>query len=101
MTFAPGRSEGCPKRFQLTLKIVSGFPAGLRREFKHIVLFEIENPQVELGRSLGESLMIDHAVSAIRDPGIRVNLCHSSRQLWKRRHSDREAATLRGGEVSD
>ena len=67
MTLAPGRSEGCSKRFQLTLKLASGFSARLRCEFKHIVLLEIEYPQVELRRSLRESLMIDHAVSAIRD----------------------------------
>src|SRR5947209_10806759 len=77
MTFAPGWSEGCSERFQLTLKIASRFPAGLRCEFKNIVLVEIENPQVELCRSLRESLMIDHAVSAIHDPMIRVNLCNS------------------------
>src|SRR5438105_12888922 len=94
MTFTPGRSEGCSERFQLTLKIASGFPAGLRCEFKNIVLLEIENPQVELCRSLCESLMIDHAVGAIHYPRIRVNLSNSNRQLGKRRYSDRDAATL-------
>ena len=74
VTFAPGWSEGCSERFQLTLKIASGFPSGLRCKFKDIPLLEIENTQVELCRSLRESLMIDHAVSAIRDPSTRVNL---------------------------
>src|SRR5712691_11138322 len=101
LTFAPGWSEGCSERFQLTLKIASGFPAGLRCEFKNIVLLEIENPQVELCRSLRESLMIDHAVSAIHDPSIRVNLCNSGRQVGKRRYSDRDAATLCRCEFSD
>src|SRR6266852_4507086 len=94
MTFAPGWSEGCSERFQLTLEIASGFPAGLRCELENIVLLEIENPQVELCRSLRESLMIDHAVSAIHDPSIRVNLCNGSRQVGKRSYSDRDAATL-------
>ena len=94
MTLAPWWSEGCSERFQLTLKIASGFPSGLRCEFKNIVLLEIENTQVELCRSLRESLMIDHAVGAIRDPGTRVSLCNTSRQVGKRRYSDRDAATL-------
>src|SRR6185295_57503 len=94
MTFAPGWSEGCSERFQLTLKIASCFPSGLRREFKNPVLLEIENSQVEFYRSLRESLMIDHAVSAIRDPGTRVNLCNRSGQLGKRGYSDRDASTL-------
>src|SRR5207237_4763148 len=94
MTFAPWWSECCSDRFQLTFKISSGFSAGARCKFKNIVLLEIGNPQVELCRSLRESLMIDHAVSAIRDPRIRVNFCNSSRQVGKRRHSDRDAATL-------
>src|SRR5438128_11894667 len=101
MTFAPGRSDGCSERFQLTLKIASGFPAGLRCEFKNIFLLEIENPQVELCRSLRESLMIDHAVRAIRDPSTGVNLCNSRRQVGKRRCSDRDAATLCRCEFSD
>src|SRR2546428_12142841 len=92
MTFAPGRSEGCSERFQMTLKIASGFPAGLRCECKNIVFLEIENPQVELCRSLRESLMIDHAVGAIHDPSIRVNLCNRRRQVEKQRNSDRDAA---------
>src|SRR5437667_12802238 len=101
MTFAPGWSEACSERFQMTLKIASGFRAGLRCEFKNIVLLEIENPQVELRRRLRESLMVDHAVSAIHDPSIRVNLCHSSRQVGKRRYSDRDAATLCRGQFFD
>src|SRR4029077_5916804 len=101
MTFAPGRSEGCSERFQLTLKIASGFPAGLRGELKNIVFLEIENRQVQLCRSLRESLMIDHAVGTIHDPGIRVNLCNSCRQVGKRRYSDRDAATLCGCEFSN
>src|SRR6185295_1461582 len=91
MTFAPGWSNGCSERFQLTLEIASSFTSGLRREFKNIVLLEIEDSQVELRRSLRKSLMIDHPVRAIRDPGTRVNLCNSSRQLGKRRHSDCDA----------
>ena len=55
LAFAPGRSEGCSERFQLTFKLASGFPAGLRREFKNIVFLEIEDHQVELCRSLRES----------------------------------------------
>ncbi len=101
MTFVPGWSEGCSERFQLTLKIASGFAAGLRCESKNIVFLEIENPQVELCRSLRESLMIDHAVSAIHDPSIRVNLRNSSRQVGKRSYSDRDAATLCRCEFSD
>ena len=101
MTFAPGWSEGCSDRFQLTLKVASGLPAGLRCEFKNIVLLEIENPQVELSRSLRESLVIDHAVSAIHDPSIRVNLCNGSRQVGKRRYSNGDAATLCGREPCD
>src|SRR5213593_303227 len=101
MTFAPGWSEGCSERRQLTLKIASGFAAGLRCECKNIVFLEIENPQVELCRSLRESLMIDHAVSAIHDPGIRVNLCNRRRQVGKRRYSDRDAATPCRCEFSD
>lgn len=101
MTFAPGWSEGCSKRFQLTLKIASGFPSGLRCEFKNIALLEIENPQVELCGSLRESLMIDHAVSAIHDPGIRVNLCNGSREVGKWGYSDRDAETLCRSEFSD
>lgn len=101
MAFAPGWSEGCSERFQLTLEIASGFPARLRCEFKNLVLLEIENPQVELCRSLRERLMIDHAVSAIRDPSIRVNLCNSSRKVGKRGYSDRDAATLCRCEFSD
>src|SRR5207248_8094231 len=100
MAFAPGSSERCSERFQMALKIASGFPAGLRRELKNIVLLEIEVPQVELCRRLGESLMVNHAVSAIHDPSIRVNLC-SSRQVGKRRYSDRDAATLCRGQFSD
>ena len=101
MTFAPGSSEGCSERFQMTLKIASGFPAGLCCELKNIVLLEIENPQVELCCRLRESLMVDHAVSAIHDPSIRVNLCNSSRQVGKRRYSDRDAATLCRGQFFD
>ena len=101
VTFAPGWSEGCSERFQLVLKIASGFPSGLRCEFKNIAFLEIEYPKVELCRSLCESLMIDHAVSAIRDPGIRVNLCHSGRQVGKRGYSDRNAATLCRRQFSD
>ena len=58
MTFAPGRSESRSQSFQLTLEIASGFPAGLRCEFKNIVLLEIENPQVELCRGLRESFQV-------------------------------------------
>src|SRR6266850_371762 len=101
MTFAPGWSQGCSERFQLTLEIASRFPAGLRCEFKNVVLLEIEHPQVELRRRLRESLMIDHAVSAIHDPRIRVNLCNSSRQVGKRRYSDRDAPTRGRCEFSD
>src|SRR5437016_925454 len=101
MAFAPGWSEDCSEGFQLTFKIASGFPSGLRCEFKNIALLEIENPQVELCRSLRQSLMIDHAVSPIHDPSIRVNLCKSSRQVGKRGYSDRDAATLCRCEFSD
>src|SRR6185436_1027535 len=101
MTFAPGWSEGCSERFQLTLQIARGFPPGLRCEFQNIVLLEIENLQVDLCRSLCQSLMIDHAVSAIRDPGSCVNLGNGSRQVGKRGHSDRNAATLCRCEFSD
>jgi len=100
LTFAPGRAEGCSESFQLSLEIGSRFSAGLRCEFKNIVLLEIENPQVELCGGLRQSLMIDHSVSAIRDPGTRVNLCNGSRQVWKWRYSDRDAATLCGCEFS-
>src|SRR5437867_1788617 len=58
MTFTPGSSEGCSERFQMTLKVTSGFPAGLRCEFKNIVLLEIDNPQVELCCRLRECLMV-------------------------------------------
>ena len=101
MTVAPGWSEGCSERFQSTLEIASGFPAGLRCEFKNIVLLEIEHPQVELRRRLRERLMVNHAVSAIHDPGVRVNLCDSSRQVVKRRYPDRDAATLCRREFPD
>ena len=101
MTFAPGWSEGCSERFQLTLKIASGLPSGLRCAFKNVALLEIENPQGELCRSLRESLMIDHAVSAIHDPSIRVNLCNRSRQVGERGYSDRDAATICRCEFSD
>ncbi len=94
MTFAPWWSECCSDRFQLTFKISSGFSAGARCKFKNIVLLEMEDRQVELRCSMRESFMIDHAVSAIPDPGIRVNLCNGSRQVGKRRYSDRDAATL-------
>lgn len=83
------------------LKIASGLPTGLRCEFNNIVLLEIENPQVELCGGLREGLMIDHAVSAIHDPGTRVNLCNSSRQAGKRRYSDGDAATCCGRESFD
>src|SRR4029077_20438406 len=101
VTFAPGWSEGCSERFQLTLKLARAFPAGLSREFKHIVLLEVEHFQIELCCSPGESLMVDHAVSAIHDPGVRVNLGNSRRQVGKRRYSNRDTATLRRREFRD
>src|SRR5438874_2525243 len=101
MTFAPRWSERCPERFQLPLEIASGFSSGSRCELENLVLLEIENPQLELCRSLRERLMVDHAVSAIHDPGIRVSLCNGSRQVGKRRHSDRDAATFCRCEFSD
>jgi hypothetical protein len=54
-----------------------------------------------LCRRLRESLMIDHAVGAIHDPSIRVNLCNSRRYVGKRRYSDRDAATPCWCEFSD
>jgi len=101
MTFAPGWSESCSEPSQLPLEIANGFPAGLRGEFKNVVLLEIGNPQVEFCRGLRERVMIDHAVSAIPDPGIRVNLRDRGRQVGKRRHPDRDAATLGRCECSD
>src|SRR5690242_19468532 len=94
MPLAPGWSERSSKCFQLTLEIASGFPSGLGCQFKNTVLLEIKNPQVELCRGLREGLMIDHAVSAIRDPGTGVNLCNGSGQIGNRGYSNRDAATL-------
>jgi len=93
MTFAPGWSQSYSKGFQLTFKIARGFPSGPGCQFNDIVLLEIENPQIELCRSPRESLMINHAVSAIRDPRTGVSLRNSSGQAGKRRYSDRDTAT--------
>src|SRR5690349_24138386 len=92
MTFTPGRSVGRAECFQPTLEIASGFPTRLRRKLENVLLLEVENSQVELCRGLSESLMVDHPVSAIYDPGIIMNLRNGSRQVRKRRYSDRDTA---------
>ena len=74
MAFTPRSSVSGAKRFQATLEIASGYPAGLCCARENSGLRKIRNPEVEFGRRLSERLMVDHAVSPIHDPGVRVNL---------------------------
>src|SRR4029434_638165 len=89
MAFAPWWAECSSQRFQLTFKIPSGSSARLRGTFENIVLVEVKHPQFKLCRSTRESQMVDHAVSAIRDPRTCMDLSNGSRQCGKRRYSDR------------
>ena len=94
MTFAPWWSEGCSDRFQVTLEIACGLSSCLCGELESIFFLEIENAQVESRRGARESLVGDHAVRAIRDPGVRVHLGNRRGQFAKGGHSDGDAATL-------
>lgn len=86
--FAPRGTEWFSERFQLTVKVASGHSPGLCRTLNDSGLFEMEYAQFEVRRCTRDGLVINHAVSAIHDPGIRVNLRNSSWEAIKGRNSD-------------